>query len=123
MAKTKAADRSVEVRRENREKRKKEFIEVFSQKANNIHLTCKAIGIERITYYAWMREDAEFKEKVNALEEADIDSAETALKRQILDGNTTAIIFYLKTKGKSRGYIERQEITGKDGLEIVIKEV
>lgn len=117
------AKRSVEVRRQNREKKKDEFLEVFSQKANNIHLTCKAIGIDRVTYYNWMKDDEAFREKVNALEESDIDAAETALKRQILDGNTTAIIFYLKTKGKSRGYIERQEISGNGGLEIVIKEV
>jgi hypothetical protein len=119
----KSVHRSVEVRRENREKRKKEFLEVFSTKANNVHLTCKAIGIERNTYYCWMREDEKFREQVEAMEESDIDAAETALKRQILDGNTTAIIFYLKTKGKSRGYVERQEVTGKDGLEIVIKEI
>ena len=41
--------------------------------------------------------------------------AESQLHKQILDGNTTATIFYLKTKGKKRGYVERQEITGVDG--------
>lgn len=32
------------------------------------------------------------------------------LIKQIKRGNMTAVIFYLKTKGKSRGYIERHEI-------------
>ena len=39
-----------------------------------------------------------------------LDFAESQLHKQILDGSTTATIFLLKTKGKSRGYIERQEI-------------
>jgi len=38
------------------------------------------------------------------------------LHKQIGEGNTSATIFYLKTKGKNRGYVERQEITGADGM-------
>ena len=44
-----------------------------------------------------------------------MDYAESQLHKQIGEGSTSATIFYLKTKGKSRGYIERQEITGADG--------
>ena len=49
------------------------------------------------------------------------DFAESKLAEQIGAGNTTAIIFYLKTQGKDRGYVERQEVTGQDGepLELV----
>lgn len=50
--------------------------------------------------------------------ESMIDNTESALYRKILDGDTTAIIFFLKTRGKNRGYVERQEVTGKDGGEV-----
>ena len=33
------------------------------------------------------------------------------------DGNTSATIFYLKTKGKKRGYIERSELDLSSGDE------
>ena len=119
----KARSKSIEVRQAKREKKKEEFLEVYSQKANNVHLTCKTLGIERGTFYKWLKEDDEFKEKILNLEEGDIDSAETALKRQILDGNITAIIFYLKTKGKNRGYVERQELTGINGQKLFEVEI
>ena len=38
-----------------------------------------------------------------------LDNAESALHKLINEGNPTAIIFYLKTQGKGRGYVERQE--------------
>jgi hypothetical protein len=44
-----------------------------------------------------------------------LDTAESALFNQIKEGNVTSIIFYLKTKGRRRGYVERQEISGPDG--------
>ena len=39
-----------------------------------------------------------------------LDYAESKLVENIGKGDTTAIIFTLKTKGKSRGYIERSEV-------------
>jgi hypothetical protein len=49
------------------------------------------------------------------------DNAESSLYSRILSGDITAIIFYLKTQAKDRGYIERVEHTGKDGAELVVK--
>lgn len=54
---------------------------------------------------------------MESLDEKELDFSESKLLSQIKEGNTTAIIFHLKCKGKNRGYIERQELehTGKDG--------
>lgn len=64
---------------------------------------------------------AKYPEIATALEEITsntLDLAETQLIAKIGEGNMTAIIFYLKTKGKARGYIERVEQTGKDGADL-----
>jgi hypothetical protein len=62
-----------------------------------------------------MQEDAEYKKAVEDLNDVAIDFAESQLHKQIKDGNSTATIFYLKTKGKKRGYVERQEIEATGG--------
>lgn len=53
------------------------------------------------------------------INQATLDLAESKLITKINEGHLTAVIFYLKTKGKARGYIERAEITGRDGEDFV----
>jgi hypothetical protein len=48
------------------------------------------------------------------------DFVEGELFKQIKRGNIAAIIFFLKTQAKDRGYVERQEVTGADGGAIVV---
>lgn len=100
---------------------KKALLEALEQSLGVVTSACKKVGIGRTTYYDYYRNDPEFRAAVDELSNVALDFAESQLHRQIKDGNTAATIFYLKTKGKQRGYIERQEITGKDGEEITIK--
>ena len=53
--------------------------------------------------------------------ESNLDKAETQLLEAIASGNLTAIIFYLKCKGKHRGYMERTQIEGSGGGPVVVK--
>jgi hypothetical protein len=57
----------------------------------------------------------ELREVEAEILDQNLDLAETKLLTAIRDGNLTAVIFYLKTKGKPRGYTERAELTGADG--------
>lgn len=73
---------------------------------------CKAAGIPRRTFYSWMEKDPKFAERVNEITEMAVDFTESALLKKIKEGDTTAIIFHLKTKGKNRGYGQSINVTG-----------
>lgn len=92
-------------------------LEVFESQGANVTAACKAVGISRQTFYHWSDNSDTYKRKVHEIRESMIDFAESSLKKQIKDGNTSATIFFLKTIGKSRGYIERQEIKHSGGIE------
>ena len=68
---------------------------------------CKEVGIARQTHYEWYAEDPKYKNAVDDISEVALDFAEEMLFEQMRKKDTTAIIFYLKTRGKSRGYIEK----------------
>jgi len=99
---------------------KKATIESLEKSLGVVTTACKQVGIARSTFYEWMK-DPNFKKQVDDVQNIALDFAESQLHKQIQDGNTSATIFYLKTKGKGRGYVERQEITGAEGLPSDIK--
>lgn len=70
----------------------------------------KVVGIARSTHYNWLDSDEVYKQAVSDISEASLDFAESILFQLMKDKDTTAVIFYLKTKAKKRGYVERQEI-------------
>jgi hypothetical protein len=89
---------------------KRAMVEAMEQSLGVVTTACKKVGIGRTTYYEYYNTDSKFKAEIDDLQNVAIDFAESQLHKQIKDGNTSATIFYLKTKGKSRGYVERQEV-------------
>ncbi|GHT02070.1 hypothetical protein AGMMS49525_04820 [Bacteroidia bacterium] len=71
---------------------------------------CQKLKISRKTHYQWMKEDEDYRKRVDDVLNVALDFAESKLHGNIKNGDTTSIIFFLKTKGKQRGYIERQEL-------------
>lgn len=76
----------------------------------NISRACAEVGLTRQTWGNYMREYPEFKQAAEDVIEHIHDEVESALHKNIFSGDTTAQIFYLKTRCKHRGYVERQEI-------------
>ena len=101
---------------ESRHIKKESLLKSLEQSLGVVTVACKKADIPRSTYYKWLNNDEAFAKQVRDIENVALDFAESQLHTQIGDGNTSATIFYLKTKGKKRGYIERQEITGADGM-------
>lgn len=89
---------------------KKAMIKAMEKCMGIVTTAAKMAGINRTTHYEWLKTDPEYKDKVESLDNLILDFAETNLHQQIEEGNTTATIFLLKTRGRKRGYIERQNI-------------
>ena len=92
------------------EQHKKAVLEALEKSLGVVTTACKIAGVGRTQYYTWIREDEKFRLAVEDLENVTLDFAESQLHKQIKEGSTAATIFYLKTKGRKRGYIEKTEL-------------
>ncbi len=90
--------------------KKEAMLEALEKSLGIVSTACKMVDISRQTHYAWLKADEEYKKAVNSIQDGVLDFAESHLYKLVKDGNPAATIFFLKTKGKKRGYIERQEI-------------
>lgn len=108
-----------------------QFYKVCEANAGIVGDVAAALGVRRSTVYLWCSKYPEYRQALNDARERFIDLAESQLRRLVtgvpafeVDENgekrfagwverpsETAIIFTLKTRGRSRGYVERQEIT------------
>lgn len=86
------------------------MLEALEASLGIVSTAAKKANVGRSTHYKWMDEDADYKKAVEAVQESVLDFAESHLYKLVKEGNPAATIFFLKTKGKKRGYIERQEI-------------
>ena len=102
---------------------KKRFLTALEKSLGVKTPAARKIGVDPATVYRWINQDPEFAEAVKAIEEQALDFSESALFRQIADNNTSATIFHLKTKGKHRGWVERQEIVDKSAMEDQLEEM
>ena len=110
--------------------KKERFVAQYLAQFGNVSGACEELGISRTTFYNWKRDDKEFAQ---ALVDSDpvehfLDFVENKLIMLINEKNVAAVLFALKTKGKHRGYVEKQIIENSQtikmyGIETPEKEV
>lgn len=88
---------------------KKDLLLALEKSLGVVTTACKSVGLDRTTFYRYCNEDAAFKALVDDIENIALDFAESQLHKQIQNGEVSSTIFYLKTKGKHRGYVERTQ--------------
>lgn len=89
---------------------KRIMLEALESNRGIVSRAAAIAGIDRQTHYNWYKNDAKYKQAVDDMDDVVLDFAEGKLHDLISGSDTAATIFLLKTKGKKRGYIERQDI-------------
>lgn len=82
------------------------MIQALTRSIGVVTQACNIVNIPRSTHYNWMQNDDDYRKAVEDIQEVALDFVESNLFKQIAAGEQAATIFYLKTKGKKRGYIE-----------------
>lgn len=92
-----------------------EVADALTQTKGMLFLAAKLLGCHPETIRNYCRRYPH----VQAVKETErgemVDMAELKLRQSIQNGEAWGIAFCLKTIGKDRGYVERQEVTGADG--------
>jgi molybdate-binding protein len=76
----------------------------------NIAATARMFGVSRGTIHNRINESSTLQQVLIDARESMLDNAESVLYKKVLEGSTPELIFFLKTQGRNRGYVERQEI-------------
>lgn len=72
---------------------------------------CREVGISRERHYHYYKTDDEYKAAVDDINEVVLDMVEGQLFKNIKRGSERSILFYMKYKGKKRGYTDNLDLT------------
>lgn len=100
------------------------FRSVILEYHGNLTDIAAHFNVTRRTIHNWISKDptGKIKKIVEEAREYLLDIAEKSLARKVVDGNLSATIFLLKTLGKYRGYIEKQDYELNGQISVKIEE-
>ena len=103
----------------------KDIIKALKKFKGNLTMAAEFLGCDRGTIYKRMQNNPNIQKAREEAEERRLDLYEAAIdKAALVNGDVSAIKYVLSTRGKKRGYSEKQEVelTG-TGISINLKKV
>lgn len=83
----------------------------------NLTQASKSLKCDRRTLYGWIEQEC-LQDTVQEGRDQLLDEAENQGAKKIKEGDTSFLIFFLKTQGRSRGYVERQDVNHSGNMNI-----
>jgi hypothetical protein len=105
----------------NPELHKKKLIKAMIKHLGIITKACEEVGISRNQFYNYYKNDEVFKKEIDDINEITLDFVEDKLFQNIKQGDRASIMFYIKYKGRKRGYIDSSDVNISGGLDINLK--
>ena len=100
-----------------------ELIESLKIARGNMAQVARVYGCSRQRVQQLVSDDLELTELVSELTDVELDNAESKLYQAIDQGAGWAVCFFLKCRGKGRGWIEKLELSGVNGLPLANIEI
>lgn len=98
-----------------------EVVEAIRATRGRVHSVARRLGCDARTIYNYAERYASVRDELDMQRGLRGDTAEFKLDEAIDRGEAWAVKYYLSTQCKDRGYVERQEITGQDGVPFKVK--
>ena len=85
---------------------REQIIQALEASAGMVATAARKLGIHRQTIYNRIKSDPTIQDELQRIRDEMVDLAEATLLQLIRDKNVAATIFFLKTQGRDRGYVE-----------------
>ena len=99
---------------------KQMVVDALNETKGAVYLAAKRLDCSHTAIYEYIKKYPDIAELKEYFDEEVTDIAVLKLRSAVMDAEQWAIKYQLSTKGKSRGYVERQEVTGANGGAIVV---
>lgn len=105
--------------------------QLLEENKGNVAAVARRLGVSRTALYNRINDSPTLKQALADARETMLDNAESVLYKKVLEGSTPELLFFLKTQGRNRGYVERQELDVRtrdvtqlsdDELEAIVKD-